>query len=149
MTYADSAWSPPRTKVKLQDIKATAIGNESFVIRKEYKNFVDHFYFDLLYSRQRSDPFAKFLTLKLKWESETSYLSSITEISMHPAYQQIIGMGTDVIPLIFSEMMRQRGHWFWALKSITGEDPVMPEHRGNMKKMTDAWLQWGRSRGYI
>ncbi len=68
---------------------------------------------------------------------------------MHPAYQQIIGMGQDAIPLILAEMKRKPGHWFWALKSITGEDPVLPEQRGRIKKMTEAWINWGRNQGYI
>lgn len=71
------------------------------------------------------------------------------EIAMHPAYQQIIGMGPTAIPFILSEMKEKKGHWFWALKSITGDDPVAPLDRGNVKKMTAAWLSWGREQGYI
>ena len=99
-------------------------------------------------SRQSTNSKAKFLTLKAKWEAETAMLSSVTEKAMHPAYQQIIGMGPTAIPLILSEMKKELGHWFWALKSITGEDPVPPEQRGKIKKMTEAWLRWGREKGY-
>ncbi|MBI4849315.1 MAG: hypothetical protein HY808_12205 [Nitrospirae bacterium] len=79
--------------------------------------------------------------LKLEWESETAYLSSITEISKHPAYQQIIGMGHVAVPFILSEMKRKPDHWFWALRSITGEDPVLPEHRGRLRQMSEDWLK--------
>ncbi|MBI5057248.1 MAG: hypothetical protein HZB61_11610 [Nitrospirae bacterium] len=48
------------------------------------------------------DSFVRFQILKLEWESETAHLSSITEISMHPAYQQIIGMGQVAVPFILS-----------------------------------------------
>jgi hypothetical protein len=58
-------------------------------------------------------------------------------------------MGPIVIPLILSEMVRKLGHWFWALKSITGEDPVSPEQRGRINEMTEAWLSWGREQRYI
>ena len=34
-------------------------------------------------------------------------------------------------------------HWFPALKSISGEDPVPPEDRGKVRRMTKAWLAWG------
>lgn len=98
---------------------------------------------------EQSKPVNKFLTAKAQWEAETAMLSSVTEIAMHPAYQQIIGMGKPAIPLILSEMKGKPGHWFWALKSITGEDPVLPEQRGRMKEMTEAWLRWGKEQGYL
>src|SRR5947207_10431415 len=59
-----------------------------------------------------------------------------TEIALHPAYQQIIGMGKEAIPLILEELQREEDHWFWALKSITGDDPVAPSERGQLPKMT-------------
>ncbi len=95
------------------------------------------------------DPLTRFNRLKTEWEDNTAYLSSMTKIVIHPAYQQIIGMGTIAIPFILSEMKRKQGHWFWALKSIAGEDPVPPEYRGRIKQMTAAWLQWGREQGYL
>jgi hypothetical protein len=39
-------------------------------------------------------------------------------------------------------------HWFWALREITGENPVAPEDRGYVDRMIQAWLAWGRERGY-
>lgn len=58
-------------------------------------------------------------------------------------------MGHTAIRLILLEMKKRPGHWFWALKSITGEDPVLPEQRGRMKEMTQAWLRWGREKNYL
>lgn len=63
---------------------------------------------------------------------------------MHSAYQQIIGMGSDVIPMLLRELERNSGRWFWALKSITREDPVTPEQQGKTKEMIESWLNWGR-----
>ena len=57
-------------------------------------------------------------------------------------------MGNYAVPLILSELKRKPGHWFWALKAVTGEDPVLPEQRGRIKEMTKAWLQWGHRQGY-
>ncbi len=68
---------------------------------------------------------------------------------MHPAYQRIIGLGPAVIPLILADLARQPDHWFWALRALTGEDPVPAEARGRVKAMADAWLQWGRENGYL
>ena len=91
----------------------------------------------------------KFMNLKTEWEEETEMLSSITKITLHPSYQKIIGMGEIAIPLILNEMKKKRGHWFLALKSISGEDPVPLEIRGNIEKMTEVWIDWGRKNGYI
>ena len=38
--------------------------------------------------------------------------------------------------------------WVWALPEITGVDPVPPGDRGNIVNMSEAWLAWGRERGY-
>ena len=91
----------------------------------------------------------RFQTLVDLWRNETRFNSSITEISMAMAYQQIIGMGPVVIPFILRELANRSGHWFWALHAITGVDPTTPEQRGRLKEMADAWLHWGRERGYI
>ena len=90
-----------------------------------------------------------FDALAKRWREETKVLSSITMKSMHPAYQRIIGMGPQVLPLILRELDREPDHWFWALTAITGEDPVPPEDAGDIEKMTEAWLRLGRRRGLL
>ena len=89
-----------------------------------------------------------FAHLAKKWKRETWFHSSVTDKCMHPAYLQIIGMGKDAVPLILSELKQHGGHWFWALRAITGANPVADEYRGQMDKMTEAWLKWGRGNGY-
>jgi hypothetical protein len=91
----------------------------------------------------------KFDGLVQQWHEDTLPLSDVSKKVVHPAYQEIIGMGEPAIPLILHEMERRPGHWFWALRAITGESPVPPEDAGNVPKMTQAWLAWGRERGYI
>jgi len=85
----------------------------------------------------------KFDRLARRWNQETHHLSSVTDIVLNFNYQQIIGMGPDALPLIFGELERQGGgHWFWALRAITGIDPVDVADRGSVPKMTAAWLDW-------
>ncbi len=90
----------------------------------------------------------KFTTLAARWRAETAWTSSVSQTVMHPAYQEIIGMGRDVVPYLLQALAQQPEHWFWALRAITGEDPVRPEQRGQIDAMTQAWLQWGREHGY-
>ena len=88
------------------------------------------------------------MRLVQQWRAETEFSSSLTEMAAHPAYQRIIGMGRLALPMIFRELAAEPGHWFWALKAITGCDPVPPSHRGNIELMAADWLTWGKSRGY-
>jgi hypothetical protein len=85
-----------------------------------------------------------FNTLVQQWREENRGVSSTNQMCMHPAYQQIIGMGEAVIPLLLRELEKKSGQWFWALKSISREDPVPPEHRGKTKEMIKIWLEWGK-----
>ena len=98
-----------------------------------------------------SSPFVadKFRRLAAQWRAERGPTSSISQLAMHPAYQQIIGMGMEVVPLLLGELARELDHWFWALKAITGVDPVSPASRGKMREMAEAWFHWGRQQGYL
>lgn len=91
---------------------------------------------------------SKFERLVAEWKTTRNQLNSGTEIFMHPTYQQIIGMGTEVVPLILREIETNIDDWFWALKAITGKDPVPPVHRGRLKLMASDWLDWAKKQGY-
>lgn len=90
----------------------------------------------------------KFQGLASRWRHETALQSSMTALAMHPAYQQIIGLGDRALPLIFQELRREPDHWFWALGAITGENPVPDAHAGDLEAMTCDWLFWGEAHGY-
>lgn len=88
-----------------------------------------------------------FCRLAAEWKTATALTSSGTEMLLHPAYQRIIGMGQEAVKLIVSELRREPDHWFWALKAITGEDPVAADDHGKLDRMTAAWLNWAEQRG--
>ncbi|MFZ9740164.1 MAG: hypothetical protein ACO3EZ_19460 [Prochlorotrichaceae cyanobacterium] len=89
-----------------------------------------------------------FNALVQQWRKDNRFTSSVDQMVMHPAYQQIIGLGEAAIPLLLKELENKSGHWFWALKSISREDPVPPESRGRIPEMTQAWIHWGQVKGY-
>ena len=89
-----------------------------------------------------------FLELVEQWRRETGMLSVTSKISIHPAYQRIIGIGQPVVPLIMRELEREPDHWFWALSAITGANPVKPEQRGSLSHLAQAWIEWGKANGY-
>jgi hypothetical protein len=90
----------------------------------------------------------RFAALAAEWKAERGYSSSITKLCAHAAYQQIIGMGEKAIPLLLRELEREPDHWFWALKAITGVNPVPQESRANLREMARHWVEWGHERGY-
>jgi hypothetical protein len=92
---------------------------------------------------------ARFRRLANDWRERSEFLSSAAESAMLPEYQSIIGMGPAVLPLILGELKEHGGHWFWALRAITGEDPTAPENRGDIQKMRGAWLDWAVRQGHL
>ena len=61
----------------------------------------------------------KFQRLAAAWRAETAYVSSTSDLVAHSAFQEIIAMGTAVIPLLLRELEKRRGHWHRALRRIT------------------------------
>ena len=82
-----------------------------------------------------------------KWRKETQHTSSLTKMITHPSYRRIMGMGREVLPLLFQELKERPDHWLVALNAITGEDPVPADSKFN--DAVDAWLAWGAEKGYL
>jgi hypothetical protein len=90
----------------------------------------------------------RFSNLVAVWKSDRGHSSKLTDLVIHPAYQQIIGMGDRAIPLLLEEMRERPDHWDWALRAITGSDPVPRESWGKLREIANAWLAWGKGNGY-
>lgn len=92
---------------------------------------------------------ARFRALAEQWYLDTLLTSSYYEKILHPAYQKILTLNQDAIPLILRELESMPNDWFWALRILTDADPVTPDQAGEMQAMADSWLAWGRDKGYI
>lgn len=91
----------------------------------------------------------RFQYLAAQWLRDSAIMSSTTEMVMLPSYQYIIGMGETAVPFILRRLEdegAQPNNWFWALRHITGKNPVPPELRGNRRAMAKVWLDWARGR---
>lgn len=89
----------------------------------------------------------EFNTLVDQWRRETSFHSSLGEIFTNDAYQRIMAMGKEALPLILSELSRKSGHWYYALEKIVGRDVAV-----GAKSFADArsaWLKWGQKNNYL
>jgi len=93
----------------------------------------------------------RFQRLVEAWKSERGATSSITHMAMADSYQRIIAMGPSAVPLIIAQLKsegEEPDQWFWALRVITGIDPVQAEHRGDFPKMARAWIGWAEAEDY-
>ncbi len=90
----------------------------------------------------------RFRELETIWRDETGHLSSYTKRFNHPAFQSIIGLGEPVVPLMLRDLEQQSGLWVWALPEITGANPVADADAGKIARMSEAWVRWGREKGY-
>jgi hypothetical protein len=90
---------------------------------------------------------SEFADLADKWIRETRHISLISKKITHPAYFRIVGMGKPVIPLLLAALRDRPSHWFAALRATANVDPAPSV--GNASQSRQAWLEWGRSHGYI
>src|SRR5436309_1161421 len=87
-----------------------------------------------LFIDPHAEKWYKFQELVRQWRDERGAMSSITEMSILPAYQKIIGMGPPAIPLIIAQLKSEGDdpdQWFWALRAITDTNPVNAEDQGD------------------
>lgn len=92
----------------------------------------------------------RFKELVSAWHEQRQAMSWITEMAICPAYQSIIAMGPAAVRFILTQLQSEGDepdHWFWALRVLTGANPVAEEDRGDLVKMSRAWLNWGTERG--
>lgn len=84
-----------------------------------------------------------------EWSRETANVSSVTALVSHPSYQQIIALGWAVVPHLLDDLQTHRRMWFPALTAITSIRPFDPSEAGDSKRMTDAWIKWGKMKHLI
>jgi hypothetical protein len=134
-----------RSPQALEYLSVVGMSRDSKVVTEQWLKSEEHYWLPI--TRRPHGDAEKFQALAETWRREVQFLSSVTEMVLHSAYQRIIGMGAAVVPHLLRELERRPDHWFWALTAITGADPVKPEDRGKLRKMTDAWLRWGKEQG--
>jgi len=97
--------------------------------------------------RPASESFERRLRdLETQWKTDTEFLSDARKIINHSAFKAIIALGKDVVPILLRDL-ETKSLWVWALPEITDEDPVPAIDGGNIRKMAEAWIKWGREKG--
>lgn len=124
---------------------------ECVVVSGVQSTYVNKFYYERvalgngLPNTSESLLWQHFINLYQQWLIERRAMSSATKMIVCPAYQKIIAMGPQVVPLVLRKLKDEGSdpdHWFWALEMLTGADPVPVESYGKTLEMAKAWLKW-------
>jgi hypothetical protein len=91
----------------------------------------------------------QFRHLANEWSEDTWHISSISDLTAHPSYRKIVDMGMDVVPFLLKDLQQTRRFWFPALSEITKLRPFDPRHTGDVARMTEAWIAWGKKKRFI
>lgn len=88
-----------------------------------------------------------FDVLATRWRQETGGLSISRLRHEHPAWQQILSLGPEVVPEILRRIEREPDHWHTGLVQLTGENPIPVGERITVSQGCARWVEWGRKRG--
>jgi hypothetical protein len=133
--------------LEVTDQFSNAYGSAAFAITREVYEFQAA---RMRTARAQLQAFeARFRRNVDQWREDTIFMSSLREVVAHPAYQAIIRMGHEAVPLILAILKETPEHWGPALQAITGANPVPAEACGRVDAIADAWLQWGNDHGLV
>ncbi len=90
----------------------------------------------------------RFDELARNWKDGTLVMSSSPQIYAHDAYRQIVDLGEQALPFVFSELRQSKDiHWIQALAEITGSELGTPG--ATPDDVIKAWLEWGSDQGLV
>jgi hypothetical protein len=84
-----------------------------------------------------------------RWDEATAMRSLSDMATVNHYFYRILAMGERAIPLVLREMSLRRRRWFRAMQALApyGDDPA--KDAKTFDEGVDAWLAWGRERGYL
>lgn len=99
---------------------------------------------DLLEQKALKD---RFEFLRDAWWEGTKYSSSTNDTVEHPAYQELIAMGDEILPFVLKDLEETNRHWFHLLATVTGQDAA--QGLTKVREAASAWVAWGKKEGYL
>ncbi|MDI9364567.1 MAG: hypothetical protein QM541_06430 [Flavobacterium sp.] len=125
----------PAISIYAQSIKRNYDYTRNFYYR-------DSVYLNLLRNVEVKKKFEKLSSI---WKIETMLTSSSSDIVNNSAYQNIIKLGPIALQFIIDDLKSNDALWFFALQSISGENPIKKEHQGIFSLMKQDWLNWAEN----
>ena len=77
-----------------------------------------------------------------QWHKEIGTRSSPRDILDLPISKRIMAYGVRALPAVIRDLYREPSLLVLMASEISEIDPVAPEIRGNIKKMSEAWVSW-------
>jgi hypothetical protein len=81
-----------------------------------------------------------FLECLHRWERETLFMSSVSEITEHDDFKRIVALGENVVPFIIAELKTNPSCLVWALNLIyhqtISQEPV------SVREASKSWIKW-------
>jgi hypothetical protein len=85
----------------------------------------------------------RFDALNAEWFTETTFQPSVTRICMHPAFLDIVSMGTTAVPFIVVSLRQRPSFLTEALRRIVGSPPETSiGANGKVQQAAAAWIHW-------
>ena len=84
----------------------------------------------------------KFETAYQNWRDETMFSSFIEDKLESVYFEQIVEMGSRVLPYLFRKLRSEPSFIFLAAEKILGFCPIEGREFDDMAGLVDAWLEW-------
>jgi hypothetical protein len=92
----------------------------------------------------------RFQSLAAEWQSAIRHTSDSRAMMSHQAFLYLCGMGRAAIRPALQALSEKPSHLVRVLRYVAApENPVDPEHAGDIEATTNDWLAWGRESGYL
>jgi len=86
--------------------------------------------------RRRAEQIGQLLD---SFRQSTAVYSATWQIKSHPSFQNVRDLGWSAVPSLINRLSDPCVQWLIALSEITGDDPVLPEHAGEVRMMAEDW----------
>ncbi len=99
----------------------------------------------------------KIIMKRLNNCQEISFSSLSSTTLEHPEFKKLTSLGPTIMPMLLKNLQKIRDDKktlgaltiLLALPIISGENPILKEHRGKMSKMQKDWIRWGKKKKYL
>ena len=86
----------------------------------------------------------RFQSLAAQWKRETYNMSSVAQIKSHPLFEDLVSLGSSIVPLAVEEI-KHNDMMHFVLMSIVKNPPVFERTTGGREAIYRAWKEWQKS----
>ena len=119
-------------------------GNEPGGVAARSRHACGHYFDPVAVTRRNQILEESFRKLADEWLEHIAFEASLSAITKLPSYRAIIDLGEEAVPFLLRELESRPNFWFAALREITKANPVPDKDKGDLGKMTQAWLRWAK-----